>query len=56
MGVNLGRVSDISINAINELFMLTQPAHLQLNSGQTLDPDHRDIMRAKIIRSKLCHN
>lgn len=56
MGVNLGRVTDISINAINELFMLTQPAHLQLNSGQTLDPDHRDIMRAKIIRSRLCHN
>ncbi len=56
MGINLGRVSGISIDAVNELFMLTQPAHLQLNSGQALDPDHRDAMRAKMIRSRLCHN
>lgn len=56
MGINLGRVSGISLDAVNELFMLTQPAHLQLNSGQTLDPDHRDAMRAKIIRSRLCQN
>ncbi|MCD6395013.1 MAG: protein arginine kinase [Planctomycetes bacterium] len=56
MGINLGRVNGISLDAVNELFMLTQPAHLQLNSGQTLDPDHRDAMRAKIIRSRLCRN
>lgn len=56
MGINLGRVADISIAAINELFMLTQPAHLQVNSGKPLDPDHRDAMRAQIIRSRLCHN
>ncbi len=56
MGINLGRVNGISLDAVNELFMLTQPAHLQLNSGQTLDPDHRDAMRAKIIRSRLCQN
>ncbi len=56
MGINLGRVSGISLDAVNELFMLTQPAHLQLNSGQTLDPDHRDAMRAKIIRSRLYQN
>jgi protein arginine kinase len=56
MGINLGRVNGISLDAVNELFMLTQPAHLQLNSGQTLDPDHRDAMRAEIIRSRLCRN
>ena len=39
--------------AINELFMLTQPAHLQLNKGSELDPNNRDIMRAQIIREKL---
>jgi len=33
MGVNLGRVEGISIATVNELFMLTQPAHLQVNSG-----------------------
>ena len=56
MGVNLGRVENISIATINELFMLTQPAHLQLNKGTELDPDSRDAERAKIIRSKLCQN
>ena len=56
MGVNLGRVKNISISTINELFMLTQPAHLQLNKGRQLDPDSRDAVRAEIIRSKLCQN
>jgi len=56
MGVNLGRVKNISIATINELFMLTQPAHLQLNKGHALDPDSRDAVRAEIIRSKLCQN
>jgi protein arginine kinase len=56
MGINLGRVEGISMGAINELFMLTQPAHLQMNSGGTLDADRRDAMRAKMIRSRLCAN
>ena len=56
MGVNLGRVKGVSIATINELFMLTQPAHLQINSGKELDPDGRDVMRAQIIRSKLSQN
>jgi protein arginine kinase len=56
MGINLGRVDGISLDAVNELFMLTQPAHLQLNTGETLDADHRDAVRAKMIRSRLCAN
>jgi len=56
MGVNLGRVDNISIATINELFMLTQPAHLQVNKGKPLDPHSRDAVRAEIIRSKLCQN
>jgi protein arginine kinase len=43
----------ISITTINRLFMLTLPAHLQLNSGKSLDANGRDILRAKIIRSAL---
>ncbi|MBN2456329.1 MAG: protein arginine kinase [Sedimentisphaerales bacterium] len=45
-----------SIRTINRLFMLTQPAHLQLNYGKSLDPTHRDALRAKIIRSALNQN
>jgi len=43
----------ISIKTINRLFMLVQPAHLQVNYGKELDPTHRDALRAKIIRSIL---
>jgi protein arginine kinase len=43
----------ISIATINKLFMLTLPAHLQLNYGKALDPTHRDALRAQIIRSTL---
>ena len=43
----------LSIATINRLFMLTLPAHLQLNYGKALDPTHRDALRAKIIRSAL---
>jgi protein arginine kinase len=43
----------ISIKTINRLFMLTLPAHLQLNYGKPLDPTHRDALRAQIIRSAL---
>ncbi|UCE48566.1 MAG: protein arginine kinase [Phycisphaerales bacterium] len=43
----------LSIAKINKLFMLTLPAHLQLNYGKSLDPTHRDALRARIIRSAL---
>jgi len=43
----------ISIRTINRLFMLTLPAHLQLNYGRNLEPSRRDVLRAKIIRSEL---
>ncbi|MFA5553828.1 MAG: protein arginine kinase [Phycisphaerae bacterium] len=43
----------VSIQTINRLFMLTLPAHLQLNHGKPLDPADRDALRAKIIRSAL---
>jgi len=47
------KASVLSIATINRLFMLTLPAHLQLNYGKPLDPTHRDALRAQIIRSAL---
>ncbi len=44
---------NLSIATINRLFMLTLPAHLQLNYGKPLDSTHRDALRAQIIRSAL---
>jgi protein arginine kinase len=45
----------VSIRTINRLFMLTLPAHLQMNHGKSLEPSDRDALRAKIIRSALGH-
>ena len=47
------RSGGLSITTINRLFMLTLPAHLQLNYGRPLDATHRDALRAKIIRSAM---
>ena len=56
LGINLGRIKDIPLSTVNELFMLTQPAHLQLRAGKMLDPDQRDSLRAEIIRKTLNQN
>lgn len=44
---------NISIKTINKLFMLTLPAHLQINHGKPLDPSHRDALRANLFRDAL---
>ena len=53
MGINLGRIKDIDIRTINELFLLTQPAHLQKIQGKKLDGDLRRAARAEFIRHRL---
>jgi protein arginine kinase len=52
-GTDSGDRCGLSIRTINRLFMLTLPAHLQMNYGQALDATHRDALRAKIIREAL---
>src|SRR4051794_2355299 len=53
MGVNLGRVKDVDVRTINELFLLTQPAHLQRLQGKKLEGDQRRAARAEYIRTRL---
>jgi protein arginine kinase len=53
MGINLGRVKDIDVKTINELFLLTQPAHLQKLQGRKLEGDVRRAARADYIRQRL---
>jgi protein arginine kinase len=48
-----GASDRLSIATVNRLFLLTLPAHLQLNYGKELDSTHRDALRAQIIRSAL---
>src|SRR4051794_13853179 len=56
MGINLGRVKDIDLRTINELFLHTQPAHLQKLQGKKLDGDVRRAARAEYIRQRLNGN
>lgn len=53
LGINLGKLPDLTVQKINELFLLTQPAHLQVKNGGPLNPDERDELRAKIIRQSM---
>lgn len=46
MGINLGLISDVEIPTINQLFIQTQPAHLQKIRGTELGSDDRNIERA----------
>ena len=38
---------------VDQLFMETQPAHLQKSSQQKLQAEERDTLRADIVRTKL---
>ncbi len=53
MGVNLGLIPDLEIPAINQLFIHTQPAHLQKLSGVELSTSDRNIERARYLRRHL---
>ncbi|HVY61552.1 MAG TPA: protein arginine kinase [Planctomycetota bacterium] len=55
MGVNLGLIQDLKIGTVNELFIQTQPAHLQKLEGRKLESPERDIARASFIRGRLEH-
>lgn len=53
MGVNLGLIRDLQIPILNELFIHTQPAHLQKLRGAELDTADRNIERARYLRRHL---
>ena len=53
MGVNLGLIDDLQIPTLNELFIHTQPAHLQKLRGVELDTADRNIERARYLRRHL---
>ena len=53
LGVNMGVLKELNIKAVNEIFIMTQPAHLQKLEGRELTTAQRDAARADFIRSKL---
>jgi protein arginine kinase len=53
MGINLGLIDDLEIPTVNELFIQTQPAHLQKIQKVGPDIDDRNVARATYLRSRL---
>jgi protein arginine kinase len=53
LGINLQILDEITIPTVNELFIHTQPAHLQKLMGAPLDGEERNAARARYLRSRL---
>jgi protein arginine kinase len=53
MGINLGLIDDLKIPKVNELFIHTQPAHLQKLRNEHLESAERNVARATFLRQRL---
>jgi len=53
LGLSLGILKEPTRQILNELFLITQPAHIQFLSGEKLSPMERDVNRAILIRDKI---
>jgi protein arginine kinase len=53
LGLSLNILRDISLQSVNELLLLTQPAHLQRILNREMSPDDRGIARAEYIRKRI---
>lgn len=56
MGINLGLIDDLEIPTVNELFIHTQPAHLQKLRKEHLESAERNVARASYLRLRLGSN
>ena len=46
----------LDITLVNEILLLSQPAHLQKYYGSEMDSNRRDFVRAQMVREKLRNN
>lgn len=53
MGIHIGRFDKFDVTTLNELFLHTQPAHLQRLHGKALGDEERDAARAAYLRRRL---
>ena len=52
LGIHLGRLKNVDMAAVNELFLLTRPGHIQKIRGAELTESERDVARADYIRKR----
>jgi len=53
LGVDLGLFPDMERWLVDELFIVTQPAHLQRRFSEKLSAEERDLLRADMMRERL---
>jgi protein arginine kinase len=53
LGVDLGLFEGVTQSLVDELFLVSQPAHLQVLQPEKLDAEQRDAVRAELLRSRL---
>ena len=53
LGVDLGLFPDLERWLVDELFIVTQPAHLQKRHSEKLSAEERDLLRADMLRERL---
>jgi protein arginine kinase len=55
LGVDLGEFPTADRALVDELFVITQPAHLQKKYTEKLVAEERDLLRADMLRERLRH-
>jgi len=55
LGVDLSLFPGVQRALVDELFVVTQPAHLQLRMSEKLSAEERDLARADMLRERLRH-
>jgi protein arginine kinase len=55
LGMDLGLFPNTDRALNDELFLITQPAHLQKNYSEKLSAEERDLLRADMLRERLLH-
>jgi protein arginine kinase len=53
LGVDAGQFPGADRSLVDELFILTQPAHLQRQHSEKLSAEERDLLRADMLRKRL---
>jgi protein arginine kinase len=53
LGISLGRCSELDMPTVNDLFLMTQPAHLQKMHARQMEPIERAEVRATYIRQRI---
>jgi len=53
LGIDVGLFPGVERSLVDELFILTQPAHLQKQHFEKLSAEERDLIRADMVRDRL---